>query len=591
MLLFPKTLPSFLWLFIKKNFWSFFFIQLFCLAWTLDCIAWPLVVAKIITQIENYTGSRNLIWDQIANVVIIGAILWITIEIGFRLSGILSAKIIPGFEADIRISLFNYVSRQSHSYFANNYSGSLSNKINDMPRSAHSILSSSMTIFVPVIVTTLIMSGIFAWLYPLFGVIIFSWVCLHIGICFIASKKCQNLSNIHAESRSKLAGRIVDSFLNNSVVRVFARRKYEIKYTKFYQLDEQIKHIHAIMYIEKIQILLGIICFIFVGIILTTLQIYTYKTGLISLGDFIFIFQGAVNITTIVWTAGHELPTLFQDIGVCQQAMSIVTTPLQIVDKPDAQPIVIQNGQIAFENVSFRYERNSNIFNEQSIVIKSGEKVGLIGFSGGGKTTFVNLILRYYDIHGGRILIDNQNIADVTQDSLREQITMISQEPLLFHRSLMENIRYGNVHATDEEVMEASKKAHCHEFIEKLKDGYHTVAGDRGLKISGGQRQRIAIARAMLKNSRILIMDEATSALDSITESYIQDAIKEMSKDRTTLIIAHRLSTLADMDRVIVFKDGHIVEDGTPDELYDLNGHYTELWDMQSDGFLPDDEE
>ena len=591
MLLFPKTLPSFLWLFIKKNFWSFFFIQLFCLAWTLDCIAWPLVVAKIITQIENYTGSRNLIWDQIANVVTIGAILWITIEIGFRLSGILSAKIIPGFEADIRISLFNYVSRQSHSYFANNYSGSLSNKINDMPRSAHSILSSSMTIFVPVIVTTLIMSGIFAWLYPLFGVIIFSWVCLHIGICFFASKKCQNLSNIHAESRSKLAGRIVDSFLNNSVVRVFARRKYEIKYTKFYQLDEQIKHIHAIMYIEKIQILLGIICFIFVGIILTTLQIYTYKAGLISLGDFIFIFQGAVNITTIVWTAGHELPTLFQDIGVCQQAMSIVTTPLQIVDKPDAQPIVIQNGQIAFENVSFRYERNSNIFNDQSIVIKSGEKVGLIGFSGGGKTTFVNLILRYYDIHGGRILIDNQNIADVTQDSLREQITMISQEPLLFHRSLMENIRYGNVHATDEEVMEASKKAHCHEFIEKLKDGYHTVAGDRGLKISGGQRQRIAIARAMLKNSRILIMDEATSALDSITESYIQDAIKEMSKDRTTLIIAHRLSTLADMDRVIVFKDGHIVEDGTPDELYDLNGHYTELWDMQSDGFLPDDEE
>lgn len=588
---FPKTLSSFLWLFVKKNFWSFFFIQFFCLAWTLDSIAWPMIVARIVSEIEVYTGPRNMIWDQIAHIVILGGILWILIEIGFRASGILMAKVIPGFEADIRVSLFNYVTRQSHSYFANNYSGSLSNKINDMPRSAHSIVSLCMTLFAPVILTTFVMTFVFAWLYPLFGVIIFIWVCLHLGICLLVSKKCQNLSNLHAESRSRLAGRIVDSFLNNVIVRIFARRKYEVEFTKFFQSDEKNKHIEAAMYIEKVKILLGAICFIFIGVILTTLQIYTYKMGIINLGDFIFIFQGAVNIITITWTAGLELPRLFQEIGVCQQAMSIVTTPLNIVDKPGAKSIVIDKGEIEFKNVSFRYERNNNIFDDQSIVIKPGEKVGLVGFSGGGKTTFANLILRYYDINGGQILIDSQDISQVTQDSLREQIVMISQEPLMFHRSLMENIRYGNINATDEEVIEASKKAHCDEFIQKLKDKYHTVVGERGLKISGGQRQRIAIARAILKKSLILIMDEATSALDSITESYIQEAIKEMSKDRTTLIIAHRLSTLADMDRILVFKDGHIVEDGTHDELYDLDGHYRELWDMQSDGFLPEGED
>ncbi len=378
---------------------------------------------------------------------------------------------------------------------------------------------------------------------------------------------------------------------NNVIVRIFARRKYELEFTKFFQAEEQIKHTKAAFYIERVKIVLGIVCFVFIGIGMTWMQIYTYKHGIIDLGDLIFIFQGGVNITMITWTAGLELPRFFQEIGVCQQAMTLVQTPIHIVDKAEAKSIVIDKGEIVFENVTFRYERNNNIFENQSVVIKPGQKVGLVGFSGGGKTTFVNLILRYYDINSGRILIDSQDISEVTQDSLREQIVMIPQEPLLFHRSLMENIRYGNIEATDEEVIEASKKAHCHEFIQKLKDNYHTVVGERGLKISGGQRQRIAIARAMLKKSRILIMDEATSALDSITESYIQETIEEMSKDRTTLIIAHRLSTLADMDRILVFKDGHIVEDGTHDELYELNGGYRELWDMQIDGFLPESDD
>jgi len=588
MLKFPSTLAGFLWFFIRKNFWSFFFIQLFCLAWTLDNIAWPQVIRMIISNIEEYNGPRELIWDQISGVVMFGALMWIIIDVSFRIQGILSARIFPKFEADIRMTMFEYVSSQTHSYFSSNYSGSLSNKINDMPRSAHSMMVLVMSMFIPVLVTAIIMTLMFAQLYPMFGVVIFIWICLHLGICFKTSEKCQYLSDIHAESRSKLVGRIVDSFSNSIVIRLFARRNHEVELAQTLQSEEKQKHKAALMYIEKVKILLGATAFLFVGVIMTWLEIYAYKINAINLGDLIFIFQGTVNITMITWWAGLELPRFFQEMGVCQQALSVMKDPIQIVDAPDAKELKVKNPSIVFENVSFNYERNSNIFENKSITINPGEKVGLIGFSGSGKTTFVNLILRYFEVSGGRILIDGQDIAKVTQNSLRSQIVMIPQEPMLFHRSLMDNIRYGNLNASDEEVVEAARNAHCDEFIQKLKDKYNTTAGERGQKISGGQRQRIAIARAMLKDAPILIMDEATSALDSVTERYIQEAIDKMAKNRTTLIIAHRLSTLANMDRILVFKDGHIVEDGSHAELYKLGGHYKQLWDMQTNGFLPE---
>lgn len=240
-----------------------------------------------------------------------------------------------------------------------------------------------------------------------------------------------------------------------------------------------------------------------------------------------------------------------------------------------------------FNKVHFRYKKASSIFTDKSIVINPGEKVGLVGFSGSGKSTFVNLILRFFDIDSGQILIDGQDIKKVTQESLRSHIAMIPQDPVLFHRTLMENIRYGRIEATDAEVIECSKKAHCHEFIEKLAEGYQALVGERGVKLSGGQRQRIAIARALLKNAPILILDEATSSLDSVTENYIQESLKLLMCARTTIVIAHRLSTLFDMDRILVFCDGSIVEDGTHKELIAIeDGHYAELWNMQAGGFF-----
>jgi len=283
-----------------------------------------------------------------------------------------------------------------------------------------------------------------------------------------------------------------------------------------------------------------------------------------------------------------EVDEFNKAVGRCKQSLMSLMLPLEILDKPDAVILKCNRGQITFDNVKFHYKGTEPLFQNKSIEIKAGQKVGLVGYSGGGKSTFVNLILCLYDVTDGAILIDGQDIRDVTQDSLRASIAMIPQDPSLFHRSLMDNIRYGRIDATDKEVMEAARKAHAHEFIEKLSQGYDSLVGERGVKLSGGQRQRIAIARAILKNAPILILDEATSQLDSVTESGIQESLWELMQDKTTIVIAHRLSTLLHMDRILLFDQGVIVEDGTHAELLGRGGLYRTLWDAQVGGFLPD---
>ncbi|MGH8595814.1 MAG: ABC transporter ATP-binding protein, partial [Gammaproteobacteria bacterium] len=280
----------------------------------------------------------------------------------------------------------------------------------------------------------------------------------------------------------------------------------------------------------------------------------------------------------------------FEYLGNVNDGVSAIIRPHEVIDSPDATPLTVTRGHLRIENLQFWYVPDRAVFVNLNLDIPAGQKVGLVGFSGSGKSTLLNLILRLFEPQSGRITIDGQDIQGVNQESLRAAIAMIPQDPMLFHRTLMENVRYGRLDASDAEVIAAARSAHAHEFIMESEAGYDSLVGERGVKLSGGQRQRIALARAILKDARILLLDEATSSLDSITESYIQQSLTDLMRNKTVVVIAHRLSTLAYLDRIVVFDDGRIVEDGTHAELLARAGHYARLWTMQAGGFLPEHE-
>ena len=586
----PKTLTAFIWHFLKKQWKLLVAAQIFSFGWTLDHTLWPYVIMVLIDNITYYTGDRANMWSALATPITMGITLWITVDIFFRLSGILLAKLIPKIEADVRLSMFDYIQHHSYQYFSNNMAGAIANKISDMPQSLTRIIQQVVQLFFPVLLALFIAIIFFARINIFFAILLASWVIVHLGVCFYYARKCDKASNIHAESRSNLAGKVVDSLTNNANIRLFARHRYEYSYLSKFQKEERQYHWKSLWELEKMKLVLGIVGFLGVGLGINGFMLYSWQQAWITTGEVVFIFNTTWNITMMVFIAGIELPQLFKEIGVCRQAITIIQDRHDIIDTPHAKPLKVSKGEIVFDNVSFRYGNGAKIFKNKNIVIEAGQKVGLVGFSGSGKTTFVNLILRYYDLEQGAIYIDGQDISKVTQNSLHDQIAVIPQDPSLFHRTLIENIRYGSLDASDEEVIEASKKAYCHEFVLRMPEKYKSLVGERGIKLSGGQRQRIAIARAILKNAPILILDEATSALDSVTEKEIQDGLDLLMHGHTTMVVAHRLSTLSGMDRILVFKEGKIVEDGTHDELLAAQDHYAKMWDMQAGGFLPEEE-
>ena len=575
--------------FLKKQWKRFSLAQFFSFGWSIDHTLWPVVLMMVIDTISNYNDDKANIWSHLARPIWLGVTLWLGVEIAYRLAGFILAKALPKLEADIRLAMVDYVQYHSHRYFGSHFAGSIANKISDMPQNVTRIVLLVMYLFLPVIAAIVISSSLFFFINPWFAIILLTWIAIHMSVTLAFSKKCADYSHIHAESRSFLAGKIVDMLSDIYTVRLFPRHRYENQYLHKYQEDEQQKHEIALWYIEKMKLAMGIISFLGAGLAINWYMIYSWQQGNLTTGEVVFIFNSTWNITIMAWLAGLELPNLYSEIGICKQALSVIQDEHDIVDSADAKDLKIENGEITFENVTFHYLPEHNIFQDKNITIHAGEKVGLVGLSGSGKSTFVHLILRYFDVENGRILIDGQDIAEIKQESLRKQIAFIPQDTSLFHRTLMENIRYGRPEASDEEIFSASEKAHCDEFIEKMPEKYEALVGEHGVKLSGGQRQRIAIARAILKNAPILILDEATSALDSVTERHIQEGLSELMLGRTCIVIAHRLSTLSGMDRILVFHEGQIVEEGTHEELLKAGGHYAKMWDMQAGGFLPED--
>jgi ATP-binding cassette subfamily B multidrug efflux pump len=321
------------------------------------------------------------------------------------------------------------------------------------------------------------------------------------------------------------------------------------------------------------------------------LALWLWSKSAITLGAVALSISLVIRINGLAGWIMWVMTNIFENVGIVQEGMRTVSQPIKVTDAPDANKLKVERGEIRFKNIHFHYGHDSGLIDNLSLTIKPGEKVGVVGRSGAGKSTLASLLLRFYDLEGGHILIDGQDIAKVTQDSLRSQIGVVTQDTSLFHRSVADNIRYGREDASDAEVIAAARRAHAHVFIRALEDvkgrkGYDTRVGERGVKLSGGQRQRVAIARILLKNAPILILDEATSALDSEVEAAIQEQLYNLMEGKTVIAIAHRLSTIAAMDRLIIMDQGHIVEEGTHDALLREDGIYANLWKHQSGGFL-----
>lgn len=590
------------------------FIAVFC---AIENSLFPFLTKLLIDKVANTQNLENIFSE---NIGIVSAFIALIFAPGllWRLADYSFIQMEPGLKKNISINAITILHQQSQNFFQNNFAGSLTNKIKDLASSTPTIINVFIFNFVTVFFILIFAFITLFSIHKYFALALIFWSSLFILVSIKYAKMAVKYSSDLANHSTKITGNIVDMIGNINNVKFFVRQDFEKKrlanlqdnYTKLYQERGWL--------VLKFYIIAAIsFALYFSFCVLTLMKLYAINQ--VTLGDFAMLITINCFIIHNMWQMANEMRHFLELYGTIKQALSIINEPIEIEDKETSQSLVLSSssrGEIVFQNVNFSYkpktpsakieiadwnfigesqknllrnieEESQNVFFKNlSITIKSGQKIGLVGHSGSGKSTFVNLILRSFDIESGKILIDNQDISAITQDSLRSAVALIPQDPTLFHRSLFENIGYAKINASEPEIIDAAKKAHADEFIQNMPQKYGALVGERGVKLSGGQRQRIAIARAFLKNAPILILDEATSQLDSITENLIQDSLKNLMQNKTVLIIAHRLSTLADVDRILVFSNGKIVEDGSHQELLALNGHYKKLWNAQIGGFL-----
>ncbi len=505
-------------------------------------------------------------------------------QLMYRASGFAAANWATSTAKTATDHLSRYVLQHSHTYFINRFAGSILSKQRNVIGAIEEIIPdflwaqlASFVGFIATFVLLFIVDRVTASLFIILLIVLFA-VNKH-----LAPTKAR-LSKISSEANTILTGRTVDTFSNISAVRQYAKYRQELNGLAVLTNNRRVAHRNNWFYTEKLLLLNIFILFVF-SLSMFWLVLNKWESGLITSGDFVMVVALMFNISGSLVFIGRAFNAMAKTVGELREGLDDLLVDYEIVDNIEAKSLKIKNGSIDWRSVDFGFEDNQ-VFSKFNLNIPAGQRVGLVGTSGAGKTTFVSLLLRQHELNGGQILIDGQDIALVTQDSLRQAIAVVPQEPALFHRTIRENITYSKPDASHDEVVAVAKQAYAHEFIEKLPQGYDTLVGERGVKLSGGQKQRIAIARAMLKNAPILILDEATSALDSESEIYIQKALHELMVGKTVIAIAHRLSTLREMDRIIVLESGVVVEDGDHLSLKDKEGVYAKLWNHQSGGFL-----
>jgi ATP-binding cassette subfamily B protein len=499
----------------------------------------------------------------------------------------IGAKYVPRLQNQIIARMLDYALLHAYSFYHNRLSGQIAKQITNLSDSIGKMTTLTFANFLRGI-SLLFTAFVTAYCVNIvFAIILFIWFLCFASASIWGSQRLVVLADTAAAAETVVVGELVDTLANHNNVRIFSRRIYEnLRMLPFFSRQQK-SYARMHLYATLLACVQGILIAGMLAVSLASL-LHLYSKGLLTIGDFSLILSLSIKTGHMMWLTMYQVDELNKAIGNCKQSLLSLILPCEITDQAGASVLQCKRGTITFKQLSFQYAGAEPLFQNHCLEIPAGQKVGLVGHSGSGKSTFVQLILRFYEASSGSILIDEQDILTVTQESLRANIAMIPQDPSLFHRSLMENIRYGRIESSDAAVIAAAKQAHAHEFIMQLTDGYQTLVGERGIKLSGGQRQLVAIARAILKNAPILILDEATSQLDSVTEKLIQESLWQLMQNRTTIVIAHRLSTLLQMDRILVFDNGRIVEDGSHAYLLAQGGLYKQLWQAQSGDFLVD---
>ncbi len=586
------TMPKTLWGFyakyiLRKMHWLLLGIVCTKFLVGMDNILWPMYQRWIVAMLENVPSGVDLLKWCAPTILLI-----FSLDMSLNIFSVLRKWSVdvfrPKSSRKISETLTDYVHNQSVSFWVNRMAGQVQSRIDDIIHGVDSIVFDVLNVFV-LIITSIINSLALLSVNKYIAIIFCVIFVLRVVFVWYMRNPIKKTSKDYADINAMLNGKLVDSFSNAISVKLFAGAVREHNYLAPIRSEHVIKKRKSTFW-QRISLAVPNFIWTIMFVLTILLCVYLYSRGEMTVADIVYAISVYIMVVSSIGIIMDAIPSIIEQLSAASKSYKELSVPLDVVDKPNAAELNVKHGKIEIKNVSFKY-KNKYILRDLSLTIKPGERVGIVGPSGAGKTTLVNLLMRFYDVRRGAILIDGVDIRDVTQNSLRENISFIPQDPAMFNRTIRDNIAYGRPDASDAEIKRAARFASADKFIMSTDKKYNTMVGDRGIKMSGGQRQRVAIARAFLKDAPILILDEATSALDSETEVAIQKSFEKLSHNRTTIAIAHRLSTLRNMDRIVVLDHGQIIESGTHKGLLRRGGEYARLWKMQSGGFLQEEKD